>query len=66
MTWFWASLLALADRYSMWPLLVTIVAIAALGLGILALTKKNGVDAAIALVSLAVAPPTPFLSAGCR
>ena len=36
----------------------------ALGLGIWALAKKNGADAAIALVSLAVAPLTPFLSAG--
>ncbi|MGW6445016.1 hypothetical protein [Lentzea sp. NPDC055074] len=57
--------LALADRYDAWTLLVTLISIvAALGLGIWALVKKNGANAAIALVALAVAPLTPFLGAG--
>ncbi len=57
--------LALTDQYDAWTLMVTIVAITvALGLGIWALVKKNGVDAAVALVALASATVTPFLSAG--
>lgn len=57
--------LALIDQQGPWTLIVTIVAIAlTLALGVWALAKKNGVDAAVALVALASAPLTPFLSAG--
>lgn len=57
--------LALMDQYDVWTLMVTIVAITvALALGIWALAKKNGVNAAVALVALASATVTPFLAAG--
>lgn len=57
--------LALTDQNGTWTLAVTIVAIAVgLALGIWALTQKNGVNGAIALIALAVAPLTPFLTAG--
>lgn len=56
--------LALTDQYDAWTLMVTIVAImVTLALGIWALAKKNGVNAAVALVALASATVTPFLSA---
>lgn len=57
--------IALMDQHRPWSLVATIVAIAAtLALGIWALVKKNGVNGAVALVALASAPLTPFLSAG--
>ncbi|GAA3660086.1 hypothetical protein GCM10022267_52870 [Lentzea roselyniae] len=57
--------LVLIDQRGPWTLLVTIIAITVtLGLGIWAWVKKNGVDGAVALVSLASAALTPFLSAG--
>lgn len=57
--------LALMDQDSPWTLAVTIVAIAAtLALGTWALTKKNGLNGTVALVALATAPLTPFLTAG--
>lgn len=57
--------LALMDQNGPWTLIVTILAIAAtLALGIRALTKKNGVDGTVALIALATAPLTPFLTAG--
>ncbi|ANZ39224.1 hypothetical protein BBK82_27295 [Lentzea guizhouensis] len=58
--------LALTDRQEQWTLLlVTIIAIATgLALGIWAYLSKNGLNGAIAVVALAVAPLTPFLTAG--
>lgn len=57
--------LALIDQQGPWTLMVTIVTITVtLALGIWALAKKNGVNATVALVALASAPLTPFLSAG--
>ncbi|PWK86499.1 hypothetical protein C8D88_105548 [Lentzea atacamensis] len=57
--------LVLIDQRGPWTLLVTIIAITVtLGLGIWAWVKKNGVNGAVALVSLASAALTPFLSAG--
>ncbi|WP_330274047.1 hypothetical protein OG205_46240 [Lentzea sp. NBC_00516] len=46
------------------PLVLIIALAIALGLGIRAVATKNGSDAAVALVSLATATLTPFLSAG--
>ncbi|MGZ3143913.1 hypothetical protein ACVDFE_18355 [Lentzea chajnantorensis] len=57
--------LALADRQEPWTLAVTIIAITAgLALGFWSCARKNGADGAIAVVALAVAPVTPFLTAG--
>lgn len=57
--------LALVDQRGPWTLMVTIVAIAVtLGLGTWAVVKKDGVNGAVALVALASASLTPFLSAG--
>ncbi|KOV78557.1 hypothetical protein [Nocardia sp. NRRL S-836] len=57
--------LALADRHGPWTLVVTIVAIAVgLALGIWAYLSKNGLNGAIAVVALAVAPLTPLFTAG--
>jgi hypothetical protein len=57
--------LALMDPHSPWSLVATIVAIAAtLALGVWALVKKDGVNGVVALVALALAALTPFLSAG--
>ncbi len=57
--------IVLMDPYRPWSLMGTIVAtLVALGLGIWALAKKDGVNGAVALVVMASAPLTPFLSAG--
>ncbi|NGY65675.1 hypothetical protein G7043_42985 [Lentzea sp. NEAU-D13] len=56
------GLFALAWTDLPWTLLITITV--TLALGIRAVATKNGVNAAAALVSLASAPLTPFLSAG--
>ena len=57
--------LALIDQQGSWTLLVTIIAITVtLALAGWAVFKKNGVNGAVALVSMAAASLTPFLSAG--
>ncbi len=57
--------LALTDQRGPWTLVVTIGAVAVgLALGIWACLSKNGLNGAIAVVALAVAPLTPFLTAG--
>jgi hypothetical protein len=57
--------LALIGQQGPWTLIVTIVVIAVtLTLAIWALVKKDGVNGAVALVALASASLTPFLSAG--
>lgn len=57
--------LALMDQRGPWTLLITIVAITAtLALAVRAMVRKDGVNGAVALVSLASASLTPFLSAG--
>lgn len=57
--------LALINEQGAWTLLVTIVAITVtLALGSWAVFKKNSVNGAVALVSMAAASLTPFLSAG--
>ncbi|MEV6243468.1 hypothetical protein [Lentzea sp. NPDC051838] len=57
--------LALIDQQGPWTLLVTIIAIVVtLALAVWALVKKDGVNGAVALVALASASLTPFLSAG--
>lgn len=56
--------LALMDPLRPWSLVATIAAVATtLAIGIWALVKKDGVNGAVALVALASAPLTPFLSA---
>jgi hypothetical protein len=57
--------LALIDQQGPWTLITTIVAITVtLALLVWALFKKDGVNGTVALVALAAASLTPFLSAG--
>lgn len=57
--------IGLMDPFGPWTLVGRLVAIiAALGLGIWALVKKDGVNVVVALVALAAATLTAFLSAG--
>ncbi|KJK41936.1 hypothetical protein UK23_39600 [Lentzea aerocolonigenes] len=58
-------MLVLMDQHQPWSLVATFVAVvAALGLGIRALVKKDGVNGLVALASLAAAAVSPLLSAG--